>query len=72
MCSLCVKQAQPLLLCRSVLRALYVVLPPPRPLQAPCPDTYRGEHRDPENAGHLYALEVKRLINEAHSKGKKV
>ena len=40
--------------------------------QAPCPDVYRGEHRDPETAGHLYALEVKRMIEEAQSKGKKV
>ena len=45
------------------------LLPSP---QAPSPDVYRGEHRDPETAGHLYALEVKRMIEEAQRKGKKV
>lgn len=66
MCSLWVKETQPF-----VLRHSCHVVPSPFP-QTPCPDTYRGEHRDPETAGHLYALEVKRLIDEAHSKGKKV
>lgn len=33
---------------------------------------YRGKYRDPETAGQLYAEEVKKLIDQAHSKGKKV
>ena len=41
-------------------------------LQAPLPDVYRGKYRDPETAGQLYAEEVKKLIDQAHSKGKKV
>ena len=41
-------------------------------MQAPLPDVYRGKYRDPETAGLLYAEEVKKLIDQAHSKGKKV
>ena len=41
-------------------------------LQAPLPDVYRGKYRDPETAGQLYAEEVKELIDQAHSKGRKV
>ena len=33
---------------------------------------YRGKYRDPETAGQLYAEEVKELIDQAHSKGRKV
>ena len=40
-------------------------------MQAPLPDVYRGKYRDPETAGQLYAEEVKKLIDQAHSKGKK-
>ena len=40
--------------------------------QAPLPDVYRGKYRDPETAGQLYAEEVKKLIDQAHSQGKKV
>ena len=53
--------------------SLLEYLPPrPPPPQAHCPGVYCREHRDPETAGHLYALEVKRMIEEAQSKGKKV
>ena len=41
-------------------------------LQAPPPNTYRGLYCDPEKAGELYAEEIKKLIDEAHSKGNKV
>ena len=40
--------------------------------QAPLPDVYRGKYKDPETAGQLYAEEVKKLIDQAHSKGRKV
>ena len=33
---------------------------------------YRGKYQDPENAGQLYAEEVRGIIQECHSKEKKV
>ncbi|XP_071953045.1 5-phosphohydroxy-L-lysine phospho-lyase-like [Antedon mediterranea] len=39
---------------------------------APPPDMYRGKHCDAEKPGEAYAKEVKKVINIAHSKGKKI
>ncbi|XP_002730485.1 ethanolamine-phosphate phospho-lyase-like [Saccoglossus kowalevskii] len=39
---------------------------------APSPDVYRGMYRDDKNAGEKYALEVKKIIDEAHKNGRKV
>lgn len=33
---------------------------------------FRGEYRDPETAGELYAREVKEIIEDCHKEGKKV
>lgn len=41
-------------------------------LQASLPDVYRGQYRDPETAGPLYALEVKQILEEQKKKGKEV
>ncbi|XP_043924899.1 5-phosphohydroxy-L-lysine phospho-lyase-like isoform X2 [Protopterus annectens] len=40
---------------------------------APLPDTYRGRYReDHEDPAQAYAEELKRVISEAHSKGRKI
>lgn len=41
-------------------------------LQAPLPDAFRGMYCDPEMAGQQYADEVKKMIDKAHSNGKRV
>ncbi|XP_070545425.1 ethanolamine-phosphate phospho-lyase-like [Ptychodera flava] len=39
---------------------------------APVPDTYRGKYRDLRDAGEKYALEVKKVIDEATRNGRQV
>lgn len=41
-------------------------------MQAPTPDPYRGKYRNPDTAGQQYADEVKKIIDSATEKGKKV
>ena len=41
-------------------------------VQAPTPDPYRGKYRNPDTAGQQYADEVKKIIDSATEKGKKV
>lgn len=41
-------------------------------MQAPTPDPYRGKYRNPNTAGQQYADEVKKIIDSATEKGKKV
>ena len=41
-------------------------------IQAPTPDPYRGKYRNPDTAGQQYADEVKKIIDSAGEKGKKV
>ena len=36
------------------------------------PDVFRGKYRDPETAGHLYAREVKAIVDDVTTKGGKV
>lgn len=40
--------------------------------KVPCPDTYRGEHRDPTTAGKMYAKYVEEGCQHFQSKGEKV
>lgn len=37
-------------------------------MQVPCPDVYRGKHRNPETAGTRYAEYVRKAIAKANSK----
>ncbi|XP_065884824.1 alanine--glyoxylate aminotransferase 2-like isoform X2 [Dysidea avara] len=39
---------------------------------APLPDVYNGKYKDPDNAGMLYAGEVKKLIDKASSNEKRI
>lgn len=40
--------------------------------KVPCPDTYRGAHRDPTTAGKMYASYVEEGCKQFQSKGEKV
>jgi len=46
--------------------------PNPHAWVAPTPDPYRGKYRNPDTAGQQYADEVKKIIDSATEKGKKV
>lgn len=46
--------------------------PNPNAIIAPVPDIFQGKYKDPATAGLLYAGEIKKIIDQLHSEGKKV
>lgn len=48
------------------------IQPNPHAWVAPLPDSYRGRFRDPHTSGQQYADEVKKIIEQVETKGKKV